>query len=231
MYEPKIKGYFAGFLVFSILLLWFLFSEIEKIPESNPANWEECEGHVVEEIDNRTIYSYQENGNFHHYYYLRQYLPGTEAEASNTIKLFYYKENPEKVVEEIMGSYTVITVMVMVGLFAMLFIGMTVFMYRYMTIPKKGMRVKLKIQDSIHDSNGGMGMVYRFMWQKDNKIKYLTDPYRTCAYKEIIDLCGITEVYCYVRNDKSRYCYADFEGTFEENNISLSMTKRGTDLK
>lgn len=229
MDEPKIKVYFTIFFVCSILCLCFLFSEIKKIPESNPANWEECEGYVVEKAENRTIYSYQENGNVH--YYLRQYLPGTEAEASNTIKLLYYKEDPEKVVEEIMGSYTAITVIVMVGLFTTLFIGTSAFLYRYMTIPKKGMRVKLKIQDSIPSSNDGMGISYRFMWQKDDKIKYFTDPYRTYAYKEIIDLCGITEVYCYVRNEKSRYCYADFEGTFKENNISLSMTKRRTDLK
>ena len=81
----------------------------------------------------------------------------------------------------------------------------------------------------VADNTGGV--VYRFVWQKENKIKYLTDPFRTYAYKEIIDLCGITDIYCYVRNENSRYCYADFEGTFEENNISLSMTKRATNLK
>ena len=227
MYEPKIKVYFILFFVMSMLCLCLLVSEAKKIPKSDPQNWEECEGYIIESTENKLIISYQENGNIH--YYFKQYLPGTEIDKNETIKLFYYKDNPEEAVEKIYESYSIIVIFV--AIITMYFVGMTIFCYRYITISKNGKRVQLKIVDYTPVADNTGGVVYRFVWQKENKIKYLTDPFRTYAYKEIIDLCGITDIYCYVRNENSRYCYADFEGTFEENNISLSMAKRATNLK
>ena len=219
MLNIRIKGWFYFFLCITILLCCRMLASIRDIPKWDSSNWQECEGYIVEKSYTRKIISYSENENIH-YSLMTDLSLNDESDLSKPISMYYYKNNPEICAYSIDNGYKLLFFMLLI---ATIFVGgMTAICYEYLSLPKKGKKVTLEYVNT----TSGYG-IYKFKLERDNKIKYLKDPYKSYIYKEILDLCNIKEVNCYVKGEKSRLCYADFEETFENNNISISVSNMG----
>ena len=223
MKDYKAKILFILFLIVSILCVKTLIKVIRNIPKSNPSNWVECEGHIIERSKDTALVEYQANEEL--YYYMRNYIGDDQnINSDDPIKMYYYRDNPKECYEYLPSLYMVSVVVV--ALFTCVPVYATAFIYAYIITPKKGKKLKLKFIGTELMSNMYTNIYYKFLWKEDNKIKYLRDMWKPSTYKSVLEVCGIQEVNCYVRSDKSKFCNADFDGTLEEKNIVLSLSNK-----
>ena len=219
MKDYKIKLLFILLLVVSIFCVKGLLRLIINIPKSDPSNWVESEGHIIERSKNAAIVEYQVNEES--YYYMKLYVDNNQnIDSDEPIKMFYYRDNPKECDEDLPKLYT--ASIVFMALFTCIPVCATIFVYIYIITSKKGKKLKLKYVGTVLTSNMYPSMYYKFLWQEENRSKFLIDMWKPSIYKSILEVCGIQEVICYVRSDKSNYCYADFNETLEEKNIVLS---------